>query len=291
MIRSMTGFGRSQYSGGGLNVSVEMSTVNRRTLEFTVSLPREWQSMEGAIQELLKERFDRGRIHISVLGVPEGPTAGFQWDEEGVLSGLKRLEASAAKAGIRWTPDADLLLRLAAMNRREGGLPVSEEVRGHLLAAVRIAGDEVMAMRETEGRALGEDLSARLGNLATLTEEIEAASRTTVPRYRELLLQRLAQAGLELSLEDDRVLKEVALFADKCDISEELTRLQSHFSQFSACLESGSPIGRKLEFIVQELNREINTIGSKANNYGVSRQVIEAKNEIERIREQIQNIE
>lgn len=291
MIRSMTGFGRSQYSGGGLNVSVEMSTVNRRTLEFTVSLPREWQSMEGAIQEVLKKRFDRGRIHISVVGVPEGVSAGFQWDEEGVLSGLKRLEASALKAGIPWTPDAEILLRLAAMNKREGGLPVSEAVRGHLLEAVRIAGDEVMAMRETEGRALGDDLTERLRILAGLTEEIQAASRTTVPRYRELLLQRLAQAGLELLLEDDRVLKEVALFADKCDISEELTRLQSHFSQFGACLEAGSPIGRKLEFIVQELNREINTIGSKANNYGVSRQVIEAKNEIERIREQIQNIE
>lgn len=291
MIRSMTGFGRSQYSGAGLHFAVEMSTVNRRTLEFTVSLPREWQSMEGAIQEALKSVFERGRIHVSVLGSQEGASAGFQWDEEGVLSGLHRLRSSAEKAGVPWAPDADLLLRLAAMNKREGGLPVSEEVREHLLEAVRMAAEEVRAMREAEGRALGEDLHGRLLSLSGLVEAIRAASTTTVPRYRELLLQRLAQAGLEVNLEDERVLKEVALFADKCDISEELTRLQSHFSQFRECLESGSPIGRKLEFIVQELNREINTIGSKANQYGVSRQVIESKNEIERIREQIQNIE
>ncbi len=287
----MTGFGRSQYTGGGLNVSVEMSSVNRRTLEFTVSLPREWQSMEGPIQSLLKERFDRGRLHLSVQGSPEAERAGFQWEEEGVLAGLGRLQACAARAGVHWEPDADLLLRLASLNKLEGGMPLSEAVQAHLLEAVRLASDEVMAMRETEGSALAADLSERLEALTTIVESIAAASEPTVARYRELLFQRLAQAGLELNLEDERVLKEVALFADKCDITEELTRLKSHLAQFREGLEAGSPIGRKLEFIVQELNREINTIGSKANNYAVSRQVIDAKNEIERIREQIQNIE
>ena len=113
----------------------------------------------------------------------------------------------------------------------------------------------------------------------------------TVPRYRELLLSRLEQTKLDLDLSDERVLKEIALFADKCDTSEECTRLVSHFEQFRECLDEGSPVGRKLEFILQEINREFNTVGSKANQIEISRLVIEAKNELERIREQIQNVE
>lgn len=291
MIRSMTGFGRGHYSGGALNVSVEMSTVNRRTLEFGITLPREWQSLEGALQGVLKEHFHRGRLHVSVMGLPEGEGAGFQWDEAGLQANLDRLKALAEANNLEWLPDAELLARLASMNKTDMALPVNDKVQGFVLEAIELACRDVVRMRETEGAALAEDLKQRLKVLDELLEEIKSVSASTVPRYREHLFSRLQQAGLELDLDDDRVLKEVALFADKCDIAEELTRLGSHLSQFGESLNVGSPIGRKLEFILQEINREINTIGSKANNYGVSRQVIEAKNEIERIREQIQNIE
>jgi len=150
---------------------------------------------------------------------------------------------------------------------------------------------QLVAMRQAEGKALKEDLEQRLENIGVALQAIRSGMGDTVPRYRELLLQRLSQASLEIDLSDERVLKEIALFADKCDISEETTRLDSHLVQFRECLQEGSPVGRKLEFILQEVNREFNTIGSKANNIEISRHVIEAKNEIERIREQIQNIE
>lgn len=291
MIRSMTGFGRSQEVGSACTVSVEMNTVNRRNLEFSISLPREWQTMEGPIQTYLKDRLSRGRVHLSVVAQFEGSAKGSQWDLDTLKTSLEELGAFARAQGIEWKPDADALIRLACQSKAENALQMADDVEAFLLRLVGSATDRVISMRETEGRALKADLTQRIDAIELLHAVISRASTTSVPRYREQLMQRLTQAGLELELEDERVLKEVAIFADKCDISEELTRLGSHFDQFRECLESGSPVGRKLEFIVQEINREVNTIGSKANNYGVSREVIEAKNEIERIREQILNIE
>lgn len=291
MIRSMTGFGRSQANCSGLDVSVELISVNRRNLEISVSVPREWQSLERDIQNVLRGRVDRGKVHAMVQTVPAEAEGGFQWDAEGLESSLRRLGETATAHGINWPPGADALVRLAALNKVDLTLPEAEGMRGPLLDVVAGAAGQLVAMRETEGAAMESDLRDRLSALETALGAIGTASGDSVARYRDLLFQRLNQAGLELDLSDERVLKEIALFADKCDTSEEQTRLASHFEQFRECLDAGSPIGRKLEFIVQEMNREFNTIGSKASNIEVGRQVIEAKNEIERIREQIQNIE
>jgi uncharacterized protein (TIGR00255 family) len=146
-------------------------------------------------------------------------------------------------------------------------------------------------MRAQEGEALLIDFISRLAILRTHVDQVAARASLVAPAYREVLLQRLRQAGLELDVEDDRVLREIALFADRTDVTEELTRLRSHFEQFSTLLRSDAEIGRKSEFILQEIGREVNTIGSKANDLTISKAVIELKNELERVREQIANVE
>lgn len=291
MIRSMTGFGRSREAVGELDLSLEINSVNRRNLEISVSLPREWQVLERDIQTELRGAFHRGKLHVVLQALPAVDEGGFHWDEEGLRSSIRRLGETARELGITWPPEADALVRLAALNKVETTLPEAGTVREAVLGLVRKAAAGLTEMRAVEGGALNEDLRTRSGHLWELLEEIRRLAEGTVPRYRELLLQRLQQADLELDLADERVLKEIAIFADKCDTSEERTRLESHLGQFGSCLDEGSPVGRKLEFILQEINREFNTIGSKANDIGVNRLVIEAKNEIERIREQIQNIE
>ena len=291
MIQSMTGFGQSQATIEGVDLAIEINSVNRRNLEATVSLPREWQSLERAVQAAVKERFNRGKLHIQVQANPACGDGGFCWDEAGLEASLKRLELSAERLGIKKEVNFDILARLAALNKTDNVLPTAEAIADRLLEQIEAALEQLSAMRQTEGKALADDIQERLNNLQGFLEAIGQDSAETVNRYREMLLSRLNQSGLEIDLDDERVLKEIALFADKCDIAEEVTRLKSHFEQFNECLAEGSPVGRKLVFIMQEVNREFNTIGSKAANTEVSRNVIEAKNEIERIREQIQNIE
>ena len=291
MIRSMTGFGRAQLNLDGMDLSVEVSSVNRRNLELSVSMPREWQSLERAFAPLVRDCVHRGKLQIQIQATPAAGEAGFTWDTAGFDASLKRLEEAARRHGIPWEPDAGTLARVAALNKVEMVLPSVERVSQPLLDTLSEAIRALVEMRETEGAALRLDLDERLDSLGTELDTIRQLSTDTVPVYREMLMQRLRQSDLELDLEDERILKEVALFADKCDIAEEITRLDSHLDQFRTILEEGGVVGRKLEFLLQEVNREYNTIGSKGNNLGISRCVIEAKNEIERIREQLQNIE
>lgn len=291
MIHSMTGFGRFQTAYDGIDLSVEISSVNRRYLEMSISMPREWQALERDIQNILRNKLNRGKLHVTVLATPGSSEAGFHWDEQGLQSTLRKLAQTAENSGIKWDPSPDALIRLAALNKVDMVLPDMEDIRSALLGAVELASARLVEMRSVEGAALKADLQERLGAIISQLDEIESNAANTVERYGENLLQRLKQTGLEFDLSDERVLREVAIFADKCDISEEVTRLKSHMDQFGVCLEEGSPIGRKLEFLLQEVSREFNTIGSKASNIEVNRLVIEAKNEIERIREQIQNIE
>lgn len=291
MLQSMTGFGQSQATLEGVDLSIEVNSVNRRNLEVSVSIPREWQCLERDLQAAVKQRFARGKLHLQVHASAAGGQSGFSWDEAGLESSLERLKATAVRHSIKWDPDANALVRLAGLNKADLALPAADDISGSLAEQVGLALDQLALMRQTEGAALATDLRQRIGTLEQLLTEIRQHSSGTVERYREIFHQRLRQAGLEIDLADERVLKEIAIFADKCDITEETTRLESHIDQLCSTLEASGPVGRKLEFILQEVNREFNTIGSKANNIEVSRLVIEAKNEIERIREQIQNIE
>ncbi len=291
---SMTGFGRGSATGAGIEVTVEVQSVNRRNLETIFSLPKEWAALEPVLTELVKGSAQRGRIQTTVTFHDSTDSAGLHWDESELQATLIRLRRLAESVGTTvWAPSEDMLLRLVLALQSHSKLAPVEAAQPLVLEAAQMALDGFTAMRAREGQAIAKDLQSRVGELKRLLQDARNAAEGRVESYRELLFTRLKNAGLELDLNDERVLKEIALFADRCDVSEEMTRLQSHLAQFSDTISRGSEqaVGRKLEFILQEILREFNTIGSKSNNLVVTRQVIEAKNEIERIREQIQNAE
>jgi uncharacterized protein (TIGR00255 family) len=291
----MTGHGRASFALGSAQLTIEASSVNRKGLEIFVSGPPEWASaLERLATSWIREFASRGKI--SLLIQQQGTTSEntLFWDASALAQSLKCLRQQATDLAIPFSPNTSDLLQLVELHRsRRTALPLleNEAVCAALAAQVRIALSGLAEMRDREGTFLANDLRARLTILESLLDQIIAAAPGCVPRHRELLLARLRQAGLDLNLDDERILKEIALFADRCDISEEATRLRSHFGQFHACLVDGREVGRKLDFLCQEMNRELNTIGSKANLLQITHCVIEGKNELERIREQVQNVE
>jgi uncharacterized protein (TIGR00255 family) len=264
--------------------------VNRKSLEVAFSAPREWQGFEPEITAAVREKAARGRVQVAIE--VRGPAAtGLTWDDAAVSSVLDRLAAFAAKRGVAFAVTPDLLLGVAQASRTERVTLESEKALALIRAALEPALREFATSREREGAALGRDFAQRAASLQAMVERIASRTAGATQNYRENLLTRLRQAGLELDLEDERVLREIALFADRIDISEELTRLRSHLEHFGQLLTATEAVGRKLEFLLQEIGREIHTIGSKANDLEAARLVIECKNELERIREQAQNVE
>ena len=290
-MKSMTGFGRASAPFAGHELSVQISSVNRRGIELAISLPDEWRELETAIGDRIRTVATRGRISVSVsVRAPEGRAEGLP-DEAALGRALDHLAALAAKRGIPFTPDAALLWQIAASLRNNHDLPSAETAQPALLTLVDQALAGFGAMRAREGASLQADMLARVASIRTHFETIAARAPLIAAGYRENLLRRLRDAGLAVDLSDERVLKEIALFADRCDIAEEITRARSHLDQLDALLRAEGEIGRKTEFLLQELGREVNTIGSKANDLAIAKLVIEAKNELERIREQIANVE
>ncbi len=290
-MNSMTGYGRGRAVSQGLEIVVEITSVNRRNVEFSTSLPREWQSLEPLLVEKLRASVERGKVHAAVQVQSFPPGEEFCWDEGAVEKSLEKLSGLAERRGVPFEPDAALLFQLACQHLKPASLPDSGEVEGLVSKALDEALEEVLKMRAREGAAILDDLKARCGLLQLLLDGIRAQAAKVAPNYREMLLQRLRQAGLEIDLDDERVLKEIAIFSERCDISEEITRLGSHMDQLAKELESEGSIGRKLDFLLQEIQREFNTIGAKANNLEISKKVIEAKDEVARLREQAMNVE
>lgn len=290
-MNSMTGFGRGEATGTGFTLTMEVSSVNRKNLEMHFSLPREWQAMERELVAVARERVARGKLAFSLHVTREGEAGGLRLDEPALLAALDALRSLAARASIPFEPEASTLVRLVQMTSATLTLPPWEDALPAALVALRASLESLAAMRHAEGEALALDLAARLDQMASWVSEVGGHVAGAPVAYRDALLERLAQAGLTLELQDERVLKELALFADRCDVTEEITRLGSHIEQCRTCLRAPEPTGRKLDFLCQEMHREINTIGSKANSLAATRLVIELKNELERIREQVQNIE
>jgi uncharacterized protein (TIGR00255 family) len=228
-------------------------------------------------------------VNIELTGRPGA--AEFEWDDEAITEILDRLADLAAKRGLTFTPTPELLWQVANAQRTQAELPDTDTAKPMVLETLDAALRAFAAMRAKEGEALLVDFLARTETLRRHAEAISARASQVAPAYREQLLKRLREAGLELNLEDERVLKEIALFADRCDISEEITRFRSHLDQFVTLLKSNGEIGRKADFILQEIGREVNTTGAKANDLAIAKHVIELKNELERIREQIANVE
>ncbi|MBS0633381.1 MAG: YicC family protein [Verrucomicrobia bacterium] len=290
-MKSMTGYGRAVAAVGNYTLTVQVSSVNRKTLDLAIRLPDKWDSLEAAVGEQVRRVALRGRISVTaeLTGAPGANVA--TWDDAEISATLDRLAALASLRGVTFEPTAELLWSVASGQRKAAVIPTAEAGAAALSEAVGEALKAFVAMRTQEGSALLKDFLARLQILQEHVAAVAARAPGVTAGYREQLLQKLRQAGLELNVEDERVLKEVALFADRCDVTEELTRLRSHLDQFEKLLKSDGEIGRKSEFILQEIGREVNTIGSKANDLTISRAVIELKNELERIREQIANVE
>jgi len=289
-MNSMTGYGRATATLGTQTLTVQVNSVNRRGLDLTVSLPSEWQAFESAVGDAVRQVALRGKVHVAVE-VTGKSAASTDWDQEGVAATLDQLARLAEVHGINFEPTGEMLWQIASAQRTGTKLPDDAGTAAVLLKTLEEALRGLAAMRAREGEALLVDFLGRLQKLHEAMEAIAHRAPLVSGVYKEQLLQRLRQAGLELDVSDERVLKEVALFADRCDVTEEITRLRSHLAQLRELLRAKGEIGRKAEFILQEIGREIHTIGSKANDLAVSQRVIEFKNELERVREQIANVE
>ena len=290
-MKSMTGYGRATAELAGFSLTVQVNSVNRKTLDLTVKMPEEWDSLEPLVGEWVRTFASRGKVHVDIELTGSKSATQATWDEEAASAALDRVAAFAARKGVPFQPTPELLWQVANSQRRESELPAAEAAQATLTATLTTALRSFSAMRAKEGEALMIDFIKRSELLHRQVDVVVARAPQVPANYREQLMKRLRDAGLELDLNDERVLREIALFADRCDVTEEITRLRSHFEQFAVLLKSEGEIGRKAEFILQEIGREVNTIGSKANDLTISRAVIELKNELERVREQIANVE
>lgn len=292
MVNSMTGFGRGEAEGDGFYFSVEIKAVNHRFLEISVKQPRSFLMFEELIRKKVQERLQRGRIeiYINIKEIEERQRI-VKVDKELSLAYDNSLRELAKELKIGYITDVFQLISLPEVLSLE-----EEEIEEELLfpvleKALDKALNELVFMREREGERLKKDLEEKIQNLKRLTGEIRARAPQISVEYRERLQERLADLLSDTTLDESRLAMEVALLADKASVDEELVRLESHLEEFGVILASTEPIGRRLDFLVQEMNREINTIGSKANDLTITRQVLESKSELEKIREQIQNIE
>ena len=290
----MTGFGRgcAQADIAGVNIQVEINSVNRKTLDTQISAPREWSGFEATCNEWLKGAFQRGRVNIQVIVESvDGSKNSLKFNNQAMQEGLEGLRSFASNQGLEFNPGASFLIDLARSVKDSSELPDWKELRKPLKEAFVSALSEIEVMRSKEGTALAADLIKRINELNGYREEISKNASGSSEKYRDSLLERLKQLNLDLDPSDERVLKEIALFVDRSDISEEITRLSSHFEQFLTFIKAEEATGRKMDFLCQEIHRELNTTGSKSNDIEITRIVIEAKNALERIREQVQNIE
>jgi len=290
----MTGYGRGESARHGFKVTVELSSVNRRQSEIAVYLARELEALEPRVRDEINRRIARGRLTVKVS----------LHAADGAASGRVRLNGSLAKAYARELNRLARELKLAGpvtletLMRAPGVLQTDAELTDverfwpAVQKALKKALDGMIRMREREGAHLAKDLQKRIAIIRKSVERVQKQAPSVVKHYQEHLRERIRNAGLEMpALDDERLAKEIVYFTDRTDISEELTRLHSHFQQFEDCLRSNEPVGRTLDFLAQEMNREVNTVGSKANDSLISREVVALKAELEKFREQVQNVE
>ena len=288
----MTGFGRGSAATDTWQATIEISSVNRKQAEVVVQAPRELSELDARIRKAVLAVVSRGRIQVAInLERSSGSTSAIRVDSALAKSFATAFAELGKTVGHELLPTAADYLRHPGIISTGSGEIDCEAAWAAIEPALTDALTQLAAMRETEGSHLKADFLARLETLITFAGKIALEAPGRAIRQRELLAKRLREAGLELDPGDERVAKELALFADRCDVSEELTRLDSHFSKFREYLDAAEPPGRALDFLCQELFREFNTIGSKANDASIAQTIVEAKTELEKIREQVQNVE
>ena len=291
-MRSMTGYGHGETDYNGTKFTVELNTVNRKQSDIVINLPRDLVSLEPQIRQTINENISRGRTNV-VVAYQNGSAAR---RELALDVDLARSYHDAMRA-LQKQLNAPGEITIATILQAPGVMRAPEESfdsNGAWPAidrALRAALGQLIKMREREGKNLAKDLIHRLKTMRTQIKEIRNLHPDVVKKYRAALLERIQKSGLPIATDDERLLKEISFFADRSDISEELTRVESHLAEFAHHLRRHDPVGRTLEFITQEIFRELNTLGAKANDAEISQRVVACKAELERIREQIQNLE
>jgi uncharacterized protein (TIGR00255 family) len=288
----MTGYGRGEAECEGAKLSVELSTVNRKQSEIVINLPRDLAELEARIRQAINARISRGRSNVLVaLHQGSNGTRRLALDVSLARSYHDAMRALQKELGAPGEITIDTVLQAPGVMRPPEDAIDADKAWPAVQRALERALDDLIKMREREGKHLAQDLIRRLKSIRRLLKEIRALHPEVVKKIRAALLERIEKAGLASDGTDDRVAKEIFLFADRSDISEELTRLESHVAQFAHHLRKHEPVGRALEFIIQEIFRELNTLGAKANDAAIAQRVVGCKTELEKIREQVQNLE
>lgn len=292
MVRSMTGFGRYTAIVDGRNIIVEIKSVNHRYFEFSSRVSRGYGFLDEKLKSYLQTKIARGKVdvYVSVETLDDGEVQ-VLINHDLADAYVKALKELAARYDIQDDISVSTLSRYSDVFSVHKAPEDEEKVWNAVKVVLDQAYASFMTMRETEGKKLEEDILSRAKSILTIVEKIEERSPQTLKEYRERLLARLQEMLGDVKIDEQRVLTEAAIFADKIAIAEETVRLRSHFDQMKAMVSSGEAVGRKLDFLVQEMNREANTIGSKATDSQIAHMVVDIKAEIEKIREQIQNIE
>ena len=292
MIKSMTGYGRARETVNKRDITVELRSVNNRYLDCTVKMPRMYIFAEDAIKALVQKTVSRGKVDVFVtIDSTEADEAVVTVNESlarGYLEAIRHLGEELELDGAISARELARMPDVLTVTKAEEDL---ESVSGDICRVLQQALEAYQAMREKEGQKLAEDISGRLDTIEALTAAVEERSPQTVAEYREKLLARMQEVLGSTTIDESRILTEAAIFADKVAVDEETVRLRSHLAQLREMLASGEPVGRKLDFLIQEVNRESNTIGSKCSDVAITRKVVALKAEVEKIREQVQNIE
>jgi uncharacterized protein (TIGR00255 family) len=291
MACSMTGFGRADTQKDGTKLTVEINTVNNRYLEYQIRIPKSLAPLENEIKNLLSGTFHRGKIMVIISWEQELSEENLVLDEAKTDAFIKIYKLLKDKYKIKGEISFRDFVALPDMVKASKEDENLEEIWEILKPALMEAARAADEMRRAEGENLVSDMLQRLSAIKITTEEVESRAPKNVEIFREKLKSRIRELQGDSPVDEQRIAQEVAIFAEKSDITEECIRLKSHMSQFEQSLGQEKPIGKRLNFILQELNREANTIASKSSDYEISRRVIMVKEEIERLREQVQNIE
>ncbi len=292
MIRSMTGYGRGEWEGDGKRIEAEVKSFNHRFLDIVPHLPRRLNPLEPQVRNLVRQRLSRGRIEVSVQIADSSPEEQrLELDLASARDYYRALKSLQESLGIVGEIRVETLAAFRDIFVRKE-IPIDlEKEWTPLQAALNQALDELEEMRREEGRALRTDLLGRVNLIEGMAQEIDQRNGLVLPAYRDRLADRVRILSEGVPVDPARLAQEVAILAERSDITEELVRIRSHLSQFREMLDQAEPVGRKLDFLMQEMNREANTIGSKSIDAAIGQTVVIVKSELEKIREQLQNIQ
>jgi uncharacterized protein (TIGR00255 family) len=294
MIRSMTGFGRAEVAGDTLTVTVEVRSVNHRHLDVAMRLPSTWGALDGDIRRIVQGRVERGRVDVSVQVVPVSsqPSRAVHIDTALARRYVEQARQLAEELGVASDVSLDWILERPGVLESTDAPPVAAATIWPLVAeALGRALDELIDRRSVEGAALASELRALGGALVTTLEQMATRAPVASARREERLRERMAALLAGTPVDEGRIATEVAVWATKTDVTEELARLRVHLEEFGLMLDKGGSVGRQFDFLMQEMNREVNTVGSKADDLELSQAALAAKGLLEKIREQVQNLE